>query len=213
MVAGHTPNDEREALSRSIFLSELERLERPFDQSADPTHVTASAIVVGLRGVLLHRHRRLHRWLQPGGHIEAGEPPADAAVRECLEETGLAVTHPAGGPVIVRIDVHQAGTHVHLDLCYLVTAPDEEPRPGPRESQEVAWFSWRAAESLADQALAGALRAALRLTAVQAGPSAAGSNPAGPSAAGPSAAGSNPAGPSAARPNGEEESWSNRSTP
>ena len=49
------------------MLTELDRLDQPLDRSADPTHFTASAVVVGSRGVVLHRHRRLHRWLQPGG--------------------------------------------------------------------------------------------------------------------------------------------------
>ena len=62
-----------------------------------------------------------------------GETPAQAAIRECVEETGLAVAHPASGPMLIHVDVHQAAEdHVHLDLRYLVWAPDEEPvaRPG-----------------------------------------------------------------------------------
>jgi len=145
------------------MLVELARLAHPFDERADPTHVTASAIVVGDRGVVLHRHRRLHRWLQPGGHIEAGESP-EVVVRECAEETGLVVSHPADGPCLVHLDVHHAARgHVHLDLRYLVRGPDEDPAPAPGESQEVAWFSWADAAALADDALAGALRAARRL--------------------------------------------------
>lgn len=147
-----------------IFVAELDRLEDPFDRHADPTHVTASAIVVGDRGVVLHRHRRLHRWMQPGGHLDPGETPAEAMVRECAEETGLCVHHPPGGPTLVHVDVHPAANgHVHLDLRYLVWAPDEEPVPGPGESRDVAWFSWEDGLTVADEALVGALRSARRL--------------------------------------------------
>jgi 8-oxo-dGTP pyrophosphatase MutT (NUDIX family) len=163
-VDGHRPADEREALSRSFILAEVHRLDRPFDEQADPTHVTASAIVVGPRGVVLHRHRRLHRWLQPGGHVDLEETPPEAAVRECVEETGLPVSHPSDGPILAHLDVHTAARgHVHLDLRYLLWAPDLPPAPGPEESQEVAWFSWEAALAIADDALAGGLRSARRL--------------------------------------------------
>lgn len=156
--------EQREELSKAIMLEELERLDLPFDQGADPTHVTASAIVVGDRGVILHRHRLLHRWLQPGGHIEPGESPEAAVVRECVEETGLAVAHPADGPALVHVDVHPAARgHVHLDLRFLLTAPNDDPSPGPGESEEVAWFTWDEASAMADDALAGAIVSARRL--------------------------------------------------
>jgi 8-oxo-dGTP pyrophosphatase MutT (NUDIX family) len=160
----HAPADPRESLSLDIMLAELGRLEQPFDETADPTHVTASAIVVGDRGTVLHRHRRLHRWMQPGGHIEPGEPPEESVRRECVEETGLEVAHPVDGPLVVHVDVHGAARgHVHLDLRYLVWGPDEDPAPAPGESQDVAWFSWDQATDMADEALVGGLRTARRL--------------------------------------------------
>jgi 8-oxo-dGTP pyrophosphatase MutT (NUDIX family) len=160
----HRAGDPREALSIEIMLSELGQLERPFDRMADLTHVTASGVVVGRRGVVLHRHRRLQRWMQPGGHLDPGETPEEAVVRECREETGLAVAHPAGGPVLVHVDVHHAAQeHVHLDLRYLMEGSDEDPHPGPDESQDVAWFTWDEATAMADEALVGALRSARRL--------------------------------------------------
>jgi 8-oxo-dGTP pyrophosphatase MutT (NUDIX family) len=135
-----------------------QRLERPFDEDEDPVHVTSSAIAVGPRGVVLHRHRRLRRWIQPGGHVEPGETPQAAVIRECLEETGLAVAHPAEGATLIHVDVHRAARqHVHLDLRYLVWAPDADPSPAVGESQDVAWFTWEDAADLADEALGGAL--------------------------------------------------------
>lgn len=165
VLCAHRPGDPRESLSMSIMAAELGRLDRPFDQEADPTHVTASAIVVGRRGIVLHRHRRLHRWLQPGGHLESGEAPAEAAIRETVEETGLDVAHPPAGPAMIHVDVHRAANdHVHLDVRYLLWSADQEPAPGPEESQDVAWFTWEEGEALADVALAGALRSARRLS-------------------------------------------------
>lgn len=159
LVRARVPLDAREATSRRTFLEELARLATPLDRWADPTHVTASAIVIGPRGVVLLKHRRLGLWLQPGGHVEPGEDPADAARRECGEETGLAAVHPAGVPTLVHLDVHRAATHLHLDLRYLLVAGDADPSPGPGESRDVAWFGWEEADALADAGLAGALRA------------------------------------------------------
>jgi 8-oxo-dGTP pyrophosphatase MutT (NUDIX family) len=162
-IQSHRPVDDREAASCATILAELDRLERPFDEHAALTHVTASGIVVGVRGVVLHKHRRLQRWMQPGGHVDPGETPEQAVIRECTEETGLTVVHPPGGPRLVHVDVHEAAQdHIHLDLRYLVVAPDEDPSPPPQESQEVAWFTWEEAEDMADEALQGALRTARR---------------------------------------------------
>jgi 8-oxo-dGTP pyrophosphatase MutT (NUDIX family) len=45
----------------------------------------------GAGRVLLARHSEGDVWLLPGGSVEPGETPADAAVREMWEETGLLV--------------------------------------------------------------------------------------------------------------------------
>lgn len=159
-VAAVPPVDARSAAAIARIMDDLERLARPLDEQADPTHVTASAVVAGPRGVLLHRHRLLDIWLQPGGHVEPGEHPSQAAVRETLEETGLAARHPPGGPALVHVDVHPAPRgHTHLDLRYLLHAGDADPDPPPQESQAVAWFTWDEAVAVADAALVGALRA------------------------------------------------------
>ena len=159
LIAAQQPVDERHAESIERFLAELDRLPDPLNQHADPTHVTASAIVTGPRGTVLHLHKRLGLWLQPGGHIDAGEHPEHAVLREVREETGLNVSHPDDGPQLAHVDVHPAGDHVHLDLRYLVSGDDRDPQPGPGESPDARWFEWEKAIAIADEALVGALRA------------------------------------------------------
>jgi 8-oxo-dGTP pyrophosphatase MutT (NUDIX family) len=152
------PVDAREETSKKRLLEGL-AMPRPFSEQADPTHVTASAIVTGPQGVLLHFHKKLHLWLQPGGHIEDGEAPWDAARREVLEETGLRAVPLHGESQVFHVDVHSAGAHVHLDLRYLLTASGT-PAPPPDESQLVRWFTWEEAMAVADAGLLGALHRA-----------------------------------------------------
>jgi 8-oxo-dGTP pyrophosphatase MutT (NUDIX family) len=158
LVEGHEPATPREAAAQVRFLEELARLPSPCDEDADPTHATASAIVVGPRGTVLHLHKRLGIWMQPGGHIDAGETPPVAARREATEELGLAVEHPATGPLLLHLDVHEAALgHTHLDLRYLLLTGDDDPHPPPGESPDARWCSWEEAMAIADVALADAL--------------------------------------------------------
>ena len=149
-ITERVPIDAAERASIARTVAELDRLAAPFDQESDPVHVTGSAIVIGRRGVVLLEHKRLGLWLQPGGHVDPGETPWEAALREAEEETGLAVSFADVGadgvPRLVHVDVHAGGRgHTHLDLRYLVHADDADPDPPEGESQEIAWFDWPAA--------------------------------------------------------------------
>lgn len=163
-VTQRDPIDHAERTSIATVLAELDRLPAPFDEHADPVHVTGSAIVVGARGVLLLRHKRLGIWLQPGGHLDAGEMPWDAARREAREETGLAVEFAivdgAERPPLVHVDVHAGGRgHTHLDLRYLLDGGTDDPAPPAGESQEIGWFDWPdAIERASDDRLRSLLR-------------------------------------------------------
>lgn len=157
----HQPREHTEARSLQQTLAMLDQLERPFDETADPTHVTASAIVLGSDGrVLLHRHKRLGIWLQPGGHVDPGESCEQAALREVAEETGIDGDLEEG---ILHVDVHDGPRgHVHLDVRWLVRArADAVPAPAAGESPDVAWFAPDAAVAATDLAAANAIRAAL----------------------------------------------------
>lgn len=164
-VADRVPVDDRECQSVATFLAHFDRLVAPFDEQASPVHVTGSAVIIGPRGVVLHLHRRLGVWIQPGGHIDDGETPWDAARREAEEETGLPVrfADPWGGPdgrgpSLLHVDVHPgAREHTHLDVRYLLESDDVDPAPPHGESQEVHWFGWDDAIARTTEGLRGLL--------------------------------------------------------
>ena len=164
----HTPVDQRESESIAQFLDIVPSLDDPCNEESGLVHVTASAIVISDAGdkVALHLHKRLNMWLQPGGHIDAGESPAQAALREAVEETGLPVRHQHGEGVLFHLDVHPGPKgHTHHDLRYLLRAPEVPLHPGEGESPEARWFTWDEALAIADAGLVGALQASRALLA------------------------------------------------
>jgi 8-oxo-dGTP pyrophosphatase MutT (NUDIX family) len=149
----HAPADSEEARDRERILAFVLRHERPFDRAIAEGHLTGSALTVSADGarVLLLHHRKLGRWLQPGGHGDPGETTGEeVALREALEESGiggLALHETAPRPL--DVDVHdipaRAGepAHQHLDLRYLVVAPaGAQLAPDLAELHEIRWVPW-----------------------------------------------------------------------
>jgi 8-oxo-dGTP pyrophosphatase MutT (NUDIX family) len=162
VLSTRVPVDERERESIATFLAVVPTLTEPYDEALGLVHVTASAIVVSDAGdkVALHLHKRLGMWLQPGGHIDAGETPAQGALREAEEETGLPVRHENSDGVFVHVDVHAGPKgHTHHDLRYVVRAPEVPMNPAEGESPDARWFTWDEALEIADVGLVGGLLA------------------------------------------------------
>ncbi len=114
-------------------------LHPPVEPGAILRHFTVAVFVVHEGRVLLHYHRKLGRWLPPGGHVEENELPDEAAVREVLEEAGMHVrlvgsrgvdvdeprqlVVPAG----VQLEDIYAG-HQHVDLVYFAVPEHPDSR-------------------------------------------------------------------------------------
>lgn len=130
----------------------------PFSRRhTEPGHFTASAFVLcpERRRVLLIRHPKLGRWLQPGGHIEPGDGDlAAAARREVNEETGVSVDSPRGG--IFDVDIHdipanaKEGAHQHFDVRYAFIASSDRLEASP-EGLGARWVELSAVALLSDE--------------------------------------------------------------
>ncbi|MBU3620708.1 NUDIX domain-containing protein [Polynucleobacter sp. CS-Odin-A6] len=116
----------------------------PYSRSTTAGHITASGLVVRDGRVLLIFHPYIKAWMQPGGHIDEGESPIDAAIREVFEETGIACKPIDEYLDPIDIDLHEIpanpkkaeGVHLHIDLLFVFKAIEERESP---ESIEKAW--------------------------------------------------------------------------
>jgi 8-oxo-dGTP pyrophosphatase MutT (NUDIX family) len=108
-------------------------------------HLTGSAWLVSPDGrrVLLTHHRKLDRWLQPGGHADGDADLARVALREADEETG--VPGLVLEPGIFDLDRHwipeRKGepAHWHYDVRFVVRATSSEEFVVSEESHALAW--------------------------------------------------------------------------
>lgn len=136
VLEGYAPHTDEERLDVARVLDGLAAGDDLFDRST-PLHVTGSALPVHppTGRVALHWHAKLDRWLQLGGHADAGEDdPAVIAMREAEEESGLALRWfpDAGRPLLLHVEVVEvppvAGEpgHEHADFRYLVATDDPD---------------------------------------------------------------------------------------
>jgi len=152
-LLGHHPEGTEEEAHLAAIVAFVGAHANPFDRLIPEGHLTASAFVLSPDGgrVLLLHHRKLGRWLQPGGHAEAGESAGeDIALREAREETGIAALSlfPAA-PRPLDLDVHaipahgRDPAHLHLDLRYVVIAPEDATLiRSANETNSLRWFGW-----------------------------------------------------------------------
>lgn len=104
-------------------------------------------------------------WAPPGGHLEAGEAPLAAALRECAEEVGIRVSPAHTRPVatLVYDDAPGAGLNI-LFAARLETTV--EPLPDPACAAAAAWFDPGALPEPAVPWLPDALARAARIAAL-----------------------------------------------
>jgi 8-oxo-dGTP pyrophosphatase MutT (NUDIX family) len=110
---------------------------------------------------LLIQHRKLGKWLAPGGHLEEGEQPHVGALREVWEEIGregriiqvldtpqvsTSSVPQLPAPFCILAETIPAGTHdkehIHIDFIYVITIdPAETLHLSDSEVTRAQWFT------------------------------------------------------------------------
>jgi 8-oxo-dGTP pyrophosphatase MutT (NUDIX family) len=140
------PTDGQALKSCELILRLLECCPEPFSRHHfTPGHITGTGLVLApdRERILLVHHRRLNRWLLPGGHVEPDDTSiSEAARREVVEETGV-VLLPGAAPLI-GADVHgipsngREPCHLHHGLLFQFGATSDALQVSP-ESRAVTW--------------------------------------------------------------------------
>ena len=154
-LEAYRPPNAEQARMRDRILAFLETYPRDAHlRSRLEGHLTASALVVDAdfdRVLLLH-HRKLHRWLQPGGHCDGDGNLVGVAFREASEESGISGLEIV--PRIIDLDIHEiperrgVPRHLHLDTRFLVVAPEGAEPAGNHESNALAFHTFDQARRL-----------------------------------------------------------------
>ncbi len=110
---------------------------------------------------LLVLHKKLGKWLPPGGHLHEGEEPHAGVLRELFEEVGvegriveLLTTPDVATPTVAQLpspfcvlaETIPASTkedeHIHIDFVYILEVnPADLLKPGEAEVERAAWVS------------------------------------------------------------------------
>lgn len=119
--------------------------------------------------ILLIFHKKLQKWLPPGGHVEEGELPHEAALREVQEEVGITARFDPEnsapdlglkGEVDVQIpepyallyqvipSTSKEGSHIHFDFVYPLITSSSDYLMGDPGVKEIKWFKKYEIESI-----------------------------------------------------------------
>jgi 8-oxo-dGTP pyrophosphatase MutT (NUDIX family) len=142
--AAPTPD---QAALRDRFIDHLHAHHDGLSRDCHPDHLTTGMLVLSasLDEVLLNLHGKAQRWFHFGGHCEPTDLTlAGAALRETLEESGLAAV--AFDPAPVHVDLHEVpfcgdrGTVRHLDVRFAARADGSAHHAISDESSDVRWW-------------------------------------------------------------------------
>ncbi len=146
-LALYVPSDAAESAMVARMRAYLALHADAFERTSREGHVTGSAWIVdrALTAAVLLHHRKLGKWLQPGGHADGERDVREVALREAREESGLLSLAPVSHG-IYDIDVHAIPArgadpaHAHYDVRFAFFADRAEAPRGNDESHAVAWI-------------------------------------------------------------------------
>lgn len=145
LIASYNGKYESEKLIKKRFIEFVQKYEDCFERHLQVGHITASAFIFDIENnkILLLHHKKLNKWLQPGGHCDGDKDTLSVAIKEVFEETGLVIKNQA--QPIFDLDIHMIPEnkgipeHEHFDVRYLLFADSKIPLIQNHETNQLKW--------------------------------------------------------------------------
>ncbi|MFK4600021.1 8-oxo-dGTP diphosphatase [Streptomyces pristinaespiralis] len=123
--------------ARTVYDNAVEWLLRPEAATSGPLAAEAWVFDSALTHVLLVHHR-WRGWVPPGGKVDQGETPREAARRELLEETGVRAEM-LGPPAAVTVRSYRADWSATVGISYVAVTDRRTPLAW-EDGQPAAWM-------------------------------------------------------------------------
>lgn len=152
-IENYLPTCEQEETDQAAMLRFLADNDDCLERKNLIAHFTASAWIINPAGdkVLMVYHNIYDSWSWTGGHADGEADLAAVALREAMEETGVAsidfVKHEPISLEIITVDGHEkrgvyVPSHLHMNLTYLLQADENQNlRIKADENSGVRWIS------------------------------------------------------------------------
>ncbi len=160
LLKQHSPVNKTESDMLSELITFVENYQNCFDRKLSVGHITGSAWLVNkdLTHVFFTHHKKLNRWLQPGGHSDGDANTLAVSMREASEESGIedVFVQPVMDQIF-DVDIHTIPTrknepeHKHYDVRFLLEADMNQPLRISEESNEIAWIPVEEIPSLCNE--------------------------------------------------------------
>lgn len=151
-LRNYRPKNDQEAVDKTTILEFLTHHSNAFSRENRFGHITSSAIIVNpaMTKVVFAYHKIYDAWGWVGGHNDGNPNTLEVALKETKEETNLKHVYPYSEDIfmidVIYVAAHYKsgeyiGDHLHLNLTYLLIAPDHQPLDyNPKEHKGIQWF-------------------------------------------------------------------------
>jgi 8-oxo-dGTP pyrophosphatase MutT (NUDIX family) len=152
-----TDNEEELNYKTSMLKLISKEGELAFSRKSEAAHFTASAWLIDQseKKILLIKHNKLNKWLQPGGHADGQQELEEVARKEAFEETNLNKLKPFVEGIF-DIDIHfipehkNIKAHYHYDVRFAYWVDNVDETQINNESKAFKWLSENEVINLTD---------------------------------------------------------------